>query len=536
MRPRITINRRTGRLHRPAHSELLKPPLIGPDGERRPRPCRREANGLPRSRGRRDESSHPKNSRAGISTFSLLLGSALWGLVFLALWLTVASDEQQGTVQAPQTGQSSDASDSTPDDTAPKSLTIRFPAKELPDFAFPECMGETLSRDSMRGKRWLASFVFTRCVETCPTITRNVSELHRRVAESNPDFRFVTFSVDSSFDTAEVLKKYAETFQADHKRWKFVTGDENQIHDLIRRGFTQYVKPALGAERKPGFEVAHTNRAVLVNENLIPVATYLMTVPEDVVRLRRVIEGKTPFPEPGPGIAVMGQDGVTPAIQLTPVPVTEEPADGSDPADDSQVQDVPKSLDAQSSNTQKDSADPQSQPVATSTGASPTETAVDRNKKIEKTVPRWVGNLPSINASLNSLCTLLLLVGYFAIRGGQRTLHRNLMISAFIVSVVFLGCYLTYHEALYRFTGLRGRAFEGAGGARLLYFSILIPHVILAVFVPIMAIRVFQHAWRQDWANHRRLAKITLPVWLFVSITGVIIYWMLYHWPWKTVA
>ena len=107
------------------------------------------------------------------------------------------------------------------------------------------------------------------------------------------------------------------------------------------------------------------------------------------------------------------------------------------------------------------------------------------------------------------------------------------MVSAFLVSVIFLTCYVTYHEALYRFTGERGRAFIGSDLARTVYLGILIPHVILAVFVPILALRVFWLSWKERWPEHRRLAKITLPIWLFVSITGVVIYGMLYHWPWR---
>ena len=74
----------------------------------------------------------------------------------------------------------------------------------------------------------------------------------------------------------------------------------------------------------------------------------------------------------------------------------------------------------------------------------------------------------------------------------------------------------------------------GSDLARFLYLGILIPHVILAAAVPVLALRVFWLAWRQQWVRHRRLARITLPIWLFVSITGVLIYGMLYHWPWRT--
>lgn len=461
-------------------------------------------------------------SRRGMSTFSFVLGSILWLLVLGAVWTLVLKDDEKPAAESLPDSELSDAQEI---EAKPPSVVISFPSRQLPEFEFPECLGGTISRDSMVGKRWLASFVFTRCVETCPVITRHVSELHSRVADSNPDFRFVTFSVDSSFDTAEVLKKYAETFRADHERWKFLTGDENEIHDLIRRGFAQFVKTNLGEMRKPGFEVAHSNRAVLVNENGIPVATYLMTDPEHVVRLRRVIEGKEEFPEPGPALTVTPADGENPTVPLNIVPV-EDPSEPS--------QEAPKPASEGSEETPA--------PTESSKSSSEADPAEDLTEEpsasevIAAKLPLWAARLPTINAALNSLCTVLLIAGYLAIRNGQRDRHRNLMVSAFLVSVVFLACYLTYHEVLYRYTGLRGRPFTGSDLATLVYRSILIPHVILAAFVPILAIRVFMHAYRERWPEHRRLAKITLPIWLFVSITGVVIYGMLYHWPWQAGA
>ncbi|MFM8727831.1 MAG: DUF420 domain-containing protein [Planctomycetaceae bacterium] len=151
-------------------------------------------------------------------------------------------------------------------------------------------------------------------------------------------------------------------------------------------------------------------------------------------------------------------------------------------------------------------------------------------------MPDWVKFLPTLNAALNSLCFCLLLAGYVLILRGRKVEHRNCMIAAFVVSVVFWGCYLTYHEALHAYTGRRGRAFVGSDLARWLYFSILIPHVLLAAAVPVLALRVFWLAWRERWVQHRRLARVTLPIWGFVSVTGVVIYWMLYHWPWSTMA
>ena len=145
--------------------------------------------------------------------------------------------------------------------------------------------------------------------------------------------------------------------------------------------------------------------------------------------------------------------------------------------------------------------------------------------------PDWVMALPAINASLNGLATVLLLAGYAAIRRGQRTLHRIIMLSTFATSIVFLICYLTYHYALHHYTGESGRKFAGTGIIRPVYFTILISHVLLAVPVALMACMTIVRGLRGDWVRHRRIARITYPMWLYVSVTGVIIYLMLYQWP-----
>jgi len=529
-------------------------------------------------------SQHHGRMRSGMSIASFLLGSVLWAAVLaLVLYLYLVRGNNRGSavgsagggpVAAATGGDAAGGMDGAaaepPDDAvvaSTKTIRLSFPTRPLPPFEFPECQGGTVSLQSLKGRRWLASFVFTRCVTTCPVITRDISVLHRKVRESNPDFMFVTFSVDSSYDTAEVLQKYAETFQADPARWKFLTGDEQEIHDLIRRGFVQYVQPNLGEQRKPGFEVAHTNRAVLVNEDGLPVATYLMTVPEDVVKLRRVIEGREEFPRPGP-LLTTEPSSENPDVQLNLLPADSssgEPDPGTDtdtkpspaqsadpgcfvdePTDD--VVDGP--LIDEPTVSQADGVD---EPgiAGTATGDSAavaavkgegaaavmrTESAAEQNRAIDQVLPDWVKFLPTLNAVLNSVCLCLLLVGYWLILHGRKLPHRNCMIAAFVVSVVFLGCYLTYHEALYQYTGRRGRAFVGSDLARVIYLAILIPHVILAAAVPVLALRVFWLAWKQRWVQHRRLARVTLPIWGFVSITGVVIYWMLYHWPWSTIA
>ena len=146
-------------------------------------------------------------------------------------------------------------------------------------------------------------------------------------------------------------------------------------------------------------------------------------------------------------------------------------------------------------------------------------------------LPAWVVALPAINASLNGLATVLLLWGFVAIKRGKKLRHKRLMITAFSTSVLFLVCYLTYHAALHHYTGESGRKFPGTGWIRPVYFSILISHVLLAVPAAGLACVTMFLGLREKWTAHRRLAKVTFPIWLYVSVTGVVIYWLLYHGP-----
>lgn len=132
--------------------------------------------------------------------------------------------------------------------------------------------------------------------------------------------------------------------------------------------------------------------------------------------------------------------------------------------------------------------------------------------------------LATTNAVLNSVATVLLVAGWVLIRRGHVAAHRAAMIAAFLTSAVFLACYLTYHYAVGHVP------FRGQGAIRPVYFAILISHIMLAVVVPALALRMFFLAWRGRFDAHRRLGRITLPIWLYVSVTGVVIYLMLYHW------
>lgn len=153
------------------------------------------------------------------------------------------------------------------------------------------------------------------------------------------------------------------------------------------------------------------------------------------------------------------------------------------------------------------------------------------NEGVDVELPEWCAALPAVNAALNSLATVLLLYGWRLVRLGKRDEHRNVMLSAFGVSVAFLICYLIYHAGLRYYTGAHGKAFEGVGVVRVAYFGLLISHVLLAAVVPVLAIVTIVRGLKSDCVRHRRIARVTFPIWLYVSVTGVMIYLLLYHWP-----
>jgi len=134
-----------------------------------------------------------------------------------------------------------------------------------------------------------------------------------------------------------------------------------------------------------------------------------------------------------------------------------------------------------------------------------------------------VSSLPAFNAFLNGTGAILLVLGYLCIRSRRVRAHRACMLAAFGVSVLFLLSYVTYH---YEFGS---RSFSGQGWIRFLYFPLLISHIVLAASIVPLALITIYRAWRGEFGRHRRVARWTLPVWLYVSVTGVVVYWMLYR-------
>jgi uncharacterized membrane protein YozB (DUF420 family) len=134
-----------------------------------------------------------------------------------------------------------------------------------------------------------------------------------------------------------------------------------------------------------------------------------------------------------------------------------------------------------------------------------------------------ISDLPALNASLNATSAVLLTVGYILVRRGRADLHKRCMLAALTTSALFLISYVVYH------LNAGSRPFEGQGVVRLIYFAILITHVILAAAILPLALTTAARGLLGQYDRHVRIARWTLPLWLYVSVTGVVIYLMLYQ-------
>ena len=134
-----------------------------------------------------------------------------------------------------------------------------------------------------------------------------------------------------------------------------------------------------------------------------------------------------------------------------------------------------------------------------------------------------IADLPALDATLNATSAVLLAVGWVLIRRGRWKQHRAFMIAAVCTSVLFLISYLTYHARM------GSKHFTGQGGIRVVYFSILLTHTVLAAAIVPLVLVTLSRALSAKYDRHRRIARWTLPLWMYVSITGVVVYWMLYR-------
>ena len=133
---------------------------------------------------------------------------------------------------------------------------------------------------------------------------------------------------------------------------------------------------------------------------------------------------------------------------------------------------------------------------------------------------------PAINATLNATTAVLLITGYVGIRKRRIAWHRACMLAAFTTSIAFLACYLWYHAHI------GSKHFPGQGWVRPVYYTILLTHTVLAATVPLLALITLLRGLESRHPAHRNIARWTLPIWLYVSVTGVVVYWMLYRVPW----
>jgi uncharacterized membrane protein YozB (DUF420 family) len=134
-----------------------------------------------------------------------------------------------------------------------------------------------------------------------------------------------------------------------------------------------------------------------------------------------------------------------------------------------------------------------------------------------------ISDLPALNATLNAVSAVFLTAGYFLIRRGRRAMHKKCMLAALVASSAFLTSYIIYHAH----TG--SRPFPGHGPIRIVYFGILLSHVSLAMTILPLALTTAARGLRAQYGRHVKVARWTLPIWLYVSVTGVVIYVMLYH-------
>ena len=349
----------------------------------------------------------------------------------------------------------------------------------IEDFSLTECHGQTITKADLLGKPWLACFVFTRCAGPCPRVSQQMQVLQKRL--QGLDVRLVSFSVDPENDTPGVLRTYAEHYRADPQRWWFLTGDKEVIYRLIRRSFRMIVDE--DPKQIPGFEVIHSTEIMYVDAAGVVRGRYNAQNDVAMARLRRFLLGKT------------------------------------DPIDVAVIKEG-EANERRQAELQRQSEQAAERPMQP-------EVAAETRAR----VPDWVLRLPAVNASLNGLATVLLCAGWVLIKSNKPRAHKTVMLTAFAVSMAFLACYLVYHQQLRHWTGSGSHRFEGQGPIRPVYYTILISHVTLAAAVPVLASITIYRGLTNQFERHKRLARVTFPIWLYVSVTGVIIYFILYHWP-----
>ncbi len=412
--------------------------------------------------------------------WSVCVWALVWG-VAAPLWAQAPNDPATAETSPPATGAyAGEVPEMTPTFSYSQDERKVWDPEHVDDFSLIDQTGSPVTLADLKGRPWVASFIFTRCITQCPMMCAKIRTLLKSLnadpEKPNP-VRFVTITIDPHHDSLDKIREFAKIFGAEPQEWLFLTGDEKPITELVRHGFKVAAWENFGTDRLSGMEFAHSMHLIHVDETGQILGRYESMNDQDLVTLERVLEGKIETPKRH-----------KPALAGTLLPGGLVAVTPSGPAD---------------------LAPPQADPLAK--------------------LPAWAKRLPRTNAALNALATMLLLTGFVAIKAKNISLHKRLMLFAFAVSIAFLGCYLTYHFALHQYTGEHGKKFLGTPALSKVYYTILITHVILATAVPVLALMTIWRGLKEQWASHRRWAKVTFPIWLYVSVTGVIIYWMLYH-------
>lgn len=347
---------------------------------------------------------------------------------------------------------------------------------ELPDFEFQGADGRSWSRTDLLGQPWVCVLFFSSCSGPCPRLSADVRALlHDQLADT--DVRIVSLSVDPEVDTQEVLREYAESYSADPQRWLFLTGEEARIHAFVREGLRLAVgRPPAGlggGESAPGeSESAESESGA----------------------------------GPGQAIARLSERmQMTHSTRLVAVDAEGRIAGWYECGDD---------------------LGESRRVVEQSFGR-----LLDRLRCLAGRAPiagpRGARIIPAINACLNATAALFLMLGLFAIGREDRERHRFWMLSAFVVSTVFLVLYVYYHVAVIPLSGGPTK-FNVTGPWHTAYLLMLASHVILAAVNLPMVLRTLWLAHRERWDSHRRWARWTFPIWMYVSLTGVLVYLLLY--------
>ncbi len=251
----------------------------------------------------------PRHSTGGVRPVFLWTGSLLWGVVIVALVVVWQNQRQRDTDASAneRTNPPTDAAGTEtkvltiPVNTATDGQVINLsdlmgqakPAADVPlwdpngieEFSFTNCDGRTVTKADLLGKPWAICFVFTKCLGTCPIVTRQLKTLQDRLKDA--DVRLVTLTVDPARDTPEVLLDYAKVNGADLDKWYFLTGDQTAIYGLIHRSFKMPVQEVTGPTRQEGFEIIHSTNVMLVDAEGVVSAKFNAAKDEDMVSLRK---------------------------------------------------------------------------------------------------------------------------------------------------------------------------------------------------------------------------------------------------------